>query len=248
MAIYKILLCAGWLITLQVSAETKMDKKEKINGVTVQTGKSDSTRVYQGTITKTYAYNLKTVKNSVVNFHEKCNNSFKDRREYTDKKTDCKYHNDNLVETVIIKDIKQKGWTKAAGEVERYVLGRLIYNRGSFGYYELVQVFEGKNEKNQKTMKIVQTMLNESEVKKYIDPKIERDTAFDDTTSTFILTEISPMETTLQYQYRAKTDHWILNKEVSVPQVFASISKSINDLVKTVDAESTLQTRDLASN
>jgi hypothetical protein len=248
MVIYKILMCAGWLIALHAFAETKMDKKDSIDGVTVLSGKNASTRIYSGSISKTFPFPLKTVVKSIVNFQEKCNNSYKDRRKFTDKNTDCKYHNDNLVETILVKDIKRTGWTKEHGEVERYLLGRQVYNRGSFGYYELVRVYEGQNANNQKTLKIVQTMMEDKEVKNYTNPSFEKDSAFDHATSTYILTEIGPKETSLDYEYKADTEHWILNKEVSVPQVFSSISKGINDLLKTVDAESNLLCRDLASN
>lgn len=248
MAILKYFMCAGWLITLGAGAATKMDKKDTISGVSVESGKKDSTRLYRGTYTKSFPYSLNTVKNSIVNFQEKCNNNYKDRRKYTDKKLNCKYHNDNLVETIVVKDIKQVGWAKAEGETERYVLGRLVYNRGSFGFYEVVTVIEGKNAQNQKTVTLVQKMLNDNQAKVYIHPSFERDSAFNDTTATYVLTEIGPNQTALSYEYKAETDHWILNKEVSVPQVFASISKSINDLVKTMDKESSIQSRDLASN
>ncbi len=249
MAILKLILCAGWLISLQVFSSTAiLDKKETINGVTVQTGKQDSSRIYQGSITKTFPYKLDTIKKSVMNFHEKCNNSLKERRKFTDKNADCKYHNENLVETLVIKNIKQTGWTKAPGEVERFIMGRLIYNRGSFGYYELVQIFHGKNKKNQNTIKIVQTMLDDKATKLYVTPAFDKDSAFETIQCTYTLTELSPTKTKLRYKYSANTEHWILNKEVSIPQVFASISKSINDLVKTVDTESVIQSRDLASN
>ncbi len=248
MANYKLLVCTGWLITTAAFAGVKMEKKETINGITVETGKKDDVRVYQGTVSKTFPFNLTTVKNSIVNFNEKCNDSLKDKRQFTDKKIPCKYHNENLVETLIVKDIKQTGWTKEANEVDRYILGRQVYNRGSFGYYELVRVFESVNAQNQKTIKIVTHMLSDKEVKAYISPKFEKDSAFDRSVSTYTLTEVSPNETTLAYSYNAETEHWILNKEVSVPQVFSSISKSINDLLKTVSAESAIQNRDLASN
>lgn len=248
MATSKILLLAGCLTTFTFSAHAKMDKKETIKGVVVQSGKSNSTRYYSGSISKVFPYQLSMVKNSIVNFDQKCNNSFKERRQYTDKTTDCKYHNDNLVETIVIKDIKTSGWKKEAGEIERYILGRRVYNRGNFGYYELVKILEGHNEQNQKTLTIVQTMLSDKEAKTYINPSFERDSAFDEATATFQLTEVNNRETEVQYQYNAETEHWVLNKEVSVPQVFSSISKSINDLFKTVDAESVVQSRDLASN
>lgn len=248
MAIYKLLFTTTCLFSLTTYAGAVMDKKETINGVQVESGKEDSNRHYRGSISRSFPFSLSAVKKSVVNFNEKCNNSYKERRQYTDKKIDCKYHNDNLVETLVVKDINQTGWTKEAGETERYILGRQVYNRGSFGYYELIKVVEGKNTKNQKTITISQVMLNDNEVKNYTKASFEKESAFDKAQAQFVLTEVGPSETLLSYEYHAETEHWILNKEVSIPQVFASISKSINDLVKTVTAESSLIVRDVASN
>jgi hypothetical protein len=248
MAIYKIFLCAGWLIAVQAFAGAKIDKTDKINGVSVQSGKDDSKRVYLGKISQSFPHSIESVKQAIVNFGDKCNNSYKDRRKYTDKNFICKYHNEHLVETQVIRKLKQNGWTKEPGETDRFLLARQVYNRGSFGYYELVRIYETKDAANKKSIKIVQTMLNDEQTKKYTSPLFEKDSAFDKSSSTFLLTEVSPTETSLSYQYNAETEHWILNKEVSVPQVFASISKSINDLVKTVVTESAIQSRDVASN
>ena len=248
MAFFKVLLCASWVLSVGTSAATLIDKKETISGVSVESGKENTIRHYRGSITKNFPYSLAAVKSSVVNFNEKCNNSLKDRRQFTDKNQDCKYHNENLVETVVLKSINQAGWTKDSNEVDRYVLGRLIYNRGSFGYYELVKIIEGVNDQNQKTITINTRMLTDQEAEVYTKPAFEKDSAFDHADSTYILTEIGPKQTTLSYEYKAQTEHWVLNKEVSVPQVFASISKSINDLVKAVDAESMIKSRDVASN
>jgi hypothetical protein len=244
---YKFLLCAGCFFTIQAFAETKMDKKESINGVSLQSGKNNSTRVYSGSINKSFPYGISSIQNSIVNFQDRCNNEFKNRRKFTNKSISCKYHNDNLVETIVVKNIKT-GWAKEPNEVERYVLGRQVYNRGSFGYYELVTIHHGKNSLNQNTVTVIQKMMNDKETENYIKPAFEKDSAFDEATGIFVLTEISPKETTLHYEYKAQTEHWVLNKEVSVPQVFSSISKSINDLVKTVDTESSRIARDLASN
>jgi hypothetical protein len=248
MAIYKIFLCAGWLIAVQAFAEAKIDKKDKINGVLVQSAKDESARIYKGAITKSFPHSIDSVKQAIINFADKCNNSYKDRRKYTDKNFHCKYHNEHLVETQVIRKIKQTGWTKEEGEVDRFLLARQVYNRGSFGYYELVRIYESKDAENKRTIRVVQTMLTDSQVKNYTTPIFEKDSAFDKSISTFTLTEVKPNETALSYEYNAETKHWILNKEVSVPQVFASISKSINDLVKTVVTESAIQSRDVASN
>lgn len=247
MAMLKIFVCLATLIALYAQASTmKMDKVETINGVDLQSGKQDSVRTYQGHVSKVFRFPLEIVKKGVVNFTEKCNNKFKDKRKYTNKTLDCKYHNENLVESFVVRDLKPS-FAKENGETERFLIGRLVYNRGNFGYYELVRFFDGVNSKGQRTFMIVQKMLEDKEVNQYISPKFEKESAFDRSTGVYTLTMLGPKETELTYDYKADTNHWILNKEVSIPQVFSSISKSINDLVKTVDAESNIQSRDLAS-
>ena len=241
-------LWAGCLLSLSAMADIKYDKKDKILGVELVTAKDNKTRMYLGTISKTFPQNLVSVKNAVINFADKCNNSYMKKRKFTDKKQKCKYHNDHLVETFVIKDINAKGWTKEENEIERYILGRKIYNRGEFGHYELIQIFQSKNAEDQNFIKITQTMLNDKQTRAYVKPRFKRESAFKNTVSTFILTETKPQETQLSFEYKAETQHWVLNKEISIPQVFSNMSKSINDLVKTVDAESTIQGRDVASN
>jgi hypothetical protein len=248
MAIYKFLLCLTWVIAIQAFASTEDQQKEIINGVSVKSHKDDSTRTYMGEVTKSIPANLETVFKSIVNFDEKCNNAHKDRRKNTSKSTDCRYHNENVVETLILKKINLTGWTKEPKEVDRYLLARRVYNRADFQYYELVRIYEDKNDKNQKTIKIVQTMMTDKEVNSYTKPLFEKDSAFNAVTSTYFLTEIESKKTELRYEYKADTEHWILNKEVSVPQVFSSISKGINDLLKAVDSESNKISRELASN
>lgn len=241
---FKIFVFMGWT-TLSLAGTTS-DKHDKINGVVLDSGKDDSVRTYKGLVNKTFSYPVETVLKSVLNFNEKCNNSYKNKREFTDKALDCKYHNDNLVESVLIRELKT-GWTKETNEVDRFLIGRKIYNRGNFNHYDLIKVFHTTNDLNQKVVTIHQRMLSTDESKQYVEPKFEKDSAFDDTVAIFTLVQTKPTETTFTYEYIASTDHWILNKEVSVPQVFSSISKSINDLVKTVDAETALQSRDVAS-
>ncbi len=248
MSIYNFCLIFAGLITLQAFAKPTIDQQDVINGVSVISHKTDSLRTYVGTVKKTLPSKIENVTKSIVNFHEKCNNSYKDKRQDTNKNENCRYHNDNVVETVVIKNINQSGWTKDQNETERYILGRRVYNRSNFQYYELVKIYEYKNDKNQKMVKITQTMLNDKEVNNYIKPQFDKDSAFNAVTSTYVLTEVAPSTTNLEYEYYANTDHWVLNKEVSVPQVFSSMSKGINDLLKSVDAETVRLCRDVASN
>ncbi len=236
------------LIAVTVSASAfaqTFDKTEELNGVSLKSGKESSIRSYVGSTEKTFPYPAAIVKKGITNFTDKCNNDYKSKRKFTDEKADCKYHNDHLVESFLVTGLREMEHFKSFSEV--YLVGRQVYNRGAFGYYEMVQVAEGMNEKKQKTITITLKMLDDAEVRLFTTPKFSRDSAFDKSFASFVLTEISPNQTHMAYEYSAETDHWILNKEVSVPQVFASISKSINDLVNTVEAASAVQKRELAS-
>ena len=232
--------------TISTSALAETDKIEVLNGVQLRSGKKNDTRSYVGRIEKHFSFPIELVKKGITNFADKCNNQFKDKRKFTKGNGNCKYHNDNLVESFIIKDIRNAEKLKIYNEA--YLLGRIVYNRGSFGYYELVTITESKNNLNQRTISIATRMLEDKEAKTYINLKINKESAFNKSSTKFTLTEMSPSETKVSYEYNALTDHWILNKEVSVPQVFASMSKSINDLIQTIEDESTNQKRELASN
>jgi hypothetical protein len=216
-----------------------------INGVSLKSGKESAIRTYAGSIEKTFPYSAAIVKKGITNFSEKCNNDYKDKRKFTDDKTNCKYHNDHLVESFIVTNLREMDHFKNYSEV--YLVGRQVYNRGAFGYYELVQISETINEKKLKTVTISLKMLDDEEVRLFSSPKFSKESAFDSSFAKFTLTETAPNMTHMAYEYSAETDHWLLNKEVSVPQVFASISKSINDLVETVETESSIQKRELAS-
>lgn len=230
-------------LSFSVHAKNKVDKTQNLYGVSLQSHKVMADRVYKGSIERTYPFPASLVKNGITNFTDKCNNDFKSWRKYTSEEQHCKYHNENIIESFVVNELRPTH--QATGEF--YLVGRRVYNRGNSGYYELVQVREGRNDKDQKTITINFKMLNDQEVKAFTSPKFSNDSAFDKSLTTFTLTEISPYQTHMSYEYSAQTDHWLLNKEVSVPQVFASISKSINNLLKTVEAESNFQKRKLAS-
>lgn len=241
----RALISSGFLmLSLSVLAETSFDKTEELNGVTLKSGKESSVRFYHGSIERNFSFPLEIVKKSITNFQDRCNNSYREKREFTEKSTNCRYHNENLIESFVQKDITTTESLKEFSEA--YLVGRKVYNRSTFGYYELVTVKEEKVD-NKKVVTIKTRMLSDDEAKTYTNPKISQESAFDKTVATYILTEKSPGETTLSYSYDAETDHWLLNKEVSVPQVFASISKSLNDLMESLESDASSQKRQLAS-
>ena len=229
----KFILLFGFCLAFNYSSYAKFEKSDQLHGVDVKSGKDVNGRIYEGTIKKILPHPIEIVLNAITNFSEKCNNKFKNKRKYTPENIDCRFHNENLIETFVVKNIHNKNQSKNV--IDNYLLGRLVYNRGTFGYYELITIREGLNKKKQKTITVSSKMLNDSEVKKFTSPKFNRESAFDKTEWKFKLTQLSENETHLSYKYSSQTNHWILNKEVSIPQVFESMSKSINFLIKSVE-------------
>lgn len=242
---FKALSLITLFVTTAAHASPEYDKWQELSGISLKSGKENSVRTYSASTHKTLPYSMDLVRKGLTNFGEKCNNDYKDKRKYISESYNCRYHDENSIETFKVTDIHRTEDLKKFKEV--YLLGRQIYNRGSYGHYELVTVQETKNEKGQRVVSVSLRMLNDKEVSLYTTPKFERETSFDSSVSTYTLTEISPNETDFTLEYNALTDHWLLNKEISVPQVFAGISKDISDLVKTVEEESSFNTRDIAS-
>jgi hypothetical protein len=235
------------LISFDLSARVKYDRKERQKDVSLASGKEDNVRSYHATTTKVLNYPLAVVKESILNFTDKCNNAFRKKRELTSHDYDCKYHNENLVESLVVKSLRQGTWQKEENETERFVVARKIYNRGESGYYELVKIKEMNNVLKQKTVVIEEEMLTNDEARNYVSVKFKKESPFETSKIRFTLTEIAPGKTELLYIYKGTTTHWVLNKEISVPQVFAGISKSINNLVSSIGTEAEVQTRSIAS-
>jgi hypothetical protein len=212
--------------------ELKDDKE--IKGINVSNGKRDDTRIFRGYTLKEYTGTMESIKNSVVNFEDKCNNEFKSKRKFLDKKKDCKYFNKNIVESIIVKNHNYRG-TKENNETERWVVSRIIYNRGDFNQYDLMIFLEYKNKLNEKVFEIKQTMLSDEEAKKYLDSPSKRESAFKDLKATYRLTEKPNQKILFEYEYISKTDHWFLNKDMMVGQIYDSMATGISDLLVSIE-------------
>lgn len=232
------------LIVLMFAAHTYADNvdgvelalEKNINGVILHSGKVDSMRTYHGIISKVINANLQKTFAAVANFEEKCNNEFKSKRKFHDKNADCKYHNHNLIESVVEKKIKYTG-PKEPNEVDRFVIARYIYNRGAHAQNDLMVVLNYKNDKKQDVIHIKQFMLTDEESKQYLDNPLKRDTAFNVARGNFIMTKLDDTKTNFEYEYIGKTDHWLLNKEMTVNEAYENIAKGINFLVESVEKE-----------
>lgn len=247
MLFFRTLMILTALVSFDTSARVKYDRKERQKDVSLASGKKDDVRSYHATTTKVLNFPLQVVKDSILNFTDRCNNAYRKKRELTSAEYDCRHHNENLIETLVVKDLRQGTWKKEENEVERFVVARKIYNRGESGYYELVKVKESLNVLKQKMIVIEEDMLSNDQARNYVSVRFKKETPFETSKIRFTLTEISPGKTELRYIYKGTTTHWVLNKELSVPQVFASISKSINNLVSSIGTESEVQTRAIAS-
>lgn len=226
-------------------ASAILDRKENINGIVLESSKEGSLRNYHAHTKKDLPYALKTVSKSILNFADRCNNSHRDMRQFLDKSKNCKYHTENLIEAFEVTDLKSP-FTNTEAEQKR-LIGKQIYNRGHYGFYELVEVKALKNENSQNQIVITQKMLNDQEVKALTVAKFPQDSSFKTSMVKYVLTETSATSTRLDYFSDAQTEHWVLNKELSIPQVFSSLGKGIQELLKSVEIDSSLSARDIAS-
>jgi hypothetical protein len=209
------------------------NKKKKID---LRSGKNESSRFFEATTTNLIESNLENAFKSVINFDEKCNNEFKHKRKLTPREKNCKYFNNNLVESKR-EDITIE-YEKDINETQRFLIKRNIHNRGDYYHVDLAKVYEYKNDKNQRVIKVTHDMLSDNDLKKYLGPNAAKtESVFQVAYGEFVLTEISPAQTELQYLYRNVTDHWLVNKIVSVPKVFGTMSGTIHDLMKSINQE-----------
>lgn len=208
----------------------KVEESKTIDGVKLGSGKTGGVRYYQGEVNKDYDVSLDKMFELVMDFSNRCNNEYKDQRKYLDKNFNCRHENKNLIETLVIKEIKQVE-PKEPNEVERFVMHRYIYNRGNFQHTEIAKVFKYKNEQGEDVIKLAYRMVDDKEAKKYVDKIAKKDSAFLETKGTFILTSKGPKKTHLNYVYESKTDHWLLNKSMVVAEFFENMSKSMNNLL-----------------
>ena len=192
-----------------------------IDGVQLETSKTKSVRHLKATKSVTLFLSLEESLKLVLNFDEKCNNKFKDKRKWTDKSTDCKHHNNNLIETVHYRELNRK----AATADDQFLLLRHGYNRGTFLYFEEITLQKFKTQ-----VHVRQRLLTDDEVAQVISTKLKTNFSFQQVNGLFHLQSLGEKKTQLTYTYESSTDHWLLNKEMMVGEIFESTAKGINDL------------------
>lgn len=222
------------LIAKDFFHKVEIDNEETIDNVVLKSGKKGDNRYYEGTLVKSFDRDIKSMKKAILAFNQRCNNEYKEKREFSDKKEDCKYHNGNVIENILHTDLKE--YTKEKNEIERLLISRRIYNREEFSQTDLVRVYQFEKDKKN-TIQIFMKMIKKKEAKKYIKPLVETNSAFNRNQGVFTLTEIAPNKTELAYTYNSRTDHWLINKSIAAGEVFENVSKSLNSLFKHLATE-----------
>jgi hypothetical protein len=232
------------LISLSFGLFAKeFDGDKVINDVHCRSKKKKSIRSYLGQKKKTYNVTLDAAKVAVLDFSSRCNNELKDRRVHTPKDFNCKYPNKNMVETVVIRNLKTTP-KSSEKEIDRFVMARYIYNRNYFHHNELATVELYKNDKNKQVIKIHHAMLDDAVAASILDNPVRKNSAFISATGTFYLTELEKNKVEIDYHYESTTDHWLLNKSVAISEFFESMASGINELYAALDGELDRKTDD----
>lgn len=213
----------------------KDQKKKSQYNLSLVSGKKDDLRFYQIEREEVFQHDIKSVFKSIINFDEKCNNEYKDRRKFINKTKHCKYHNSNLIESIIHKSHNKK-FIKEDHEADRFLVTRRIYNRSEFSHIDLIKVFKYEID-GVSYMRITQEMLSDKEAKKYLKSPIRKQSAFKKTYGEYILTSVDGKSTKVSFTYSSETNHWLLNKSISVSEVFSNMAKSFDLLFQSIHTE-----------
>src|SRR5690606_787127 len=159
----------------------------------------------------------------VVNFPSRCNNSYRKERKFLAKDAECVYHNENMIESQIVRDLKIK--EKGENEIDRFVLKRRIWNKGLHTYNDLVTVTELPKEGNQeKVIEVSYKLLSDEESAKLIDNPLPFDNAFYYTIGTYRLIKLPNNRIEIKYSYQTKTNHWFLTSSMIQGSVHSSLA------------------------
>jgi hypothetical protein len=208
------------------------ETKNIIDGIKLVSTKEKSFRTFRADFTLTIQASLPRVSEAITNFPQKCNNEMRSQRKWTPRESDCLYHNGNLVETVIHKELQP--FQPEPNETDRFLLARHGNNRGAFEYLELVKIFEYYDGAKRLVREIHQDMLSDDEAKKLSSLKIKNNSVFQKLQGRFKLVRLGEQETEVNYQYTTVSDHWLLNKEMMIGQVFESMARGMADLRQSI--------------
>ncbi len=224
-----LLLSTTILLSSQLQAEVKVDGhslsgKKVIGAVTLHNARVKDTRIVLATQDREFPAGIDRIFNITRMFDQKCNNTYKNKRWFMDKKARCPFHNENLVESLIIRNVK-KGYTPEKNEVDRYIVKRHVYNTGNYSHNDLLLIKKYLNKDKEQVYELIHRMIDDKETKKYISKPIKHDSVFKYMQGIYKLISKGPNKTRVEYSYLSKTDHWMLNKDVVVDRIYRNTAR-----------------------
>lgn len=213
------------LTFLNAAAEEKYDRFEKIHNVSLQTGKEGSQRHFRAFTKAELSQEADSVLEELLNFETSCNNDLAHKRQVLAKDHHCKRFDRDVVENIILKQLKDVR-PLARDELKRFIVERRVYNRGEYGYYELVRVF-----KRPDGYRVTLELLKDKAAREYVEPKISFEYFFHQKNTEYILSKKAEGMTELKLITEASTRNWFLNKAFSVGQVFQGLVTETSDLL-----------------
>lgn len=203
-----------------------------INGVSLHSGIEGELRTYHAQVGKTIDAPFDFIMEKILRFEDRCNNDYKKKRERMDKNFECPYHNENLVESVAIRNFKATAPKMGEDVKDRFILWRNIYNREDFRYYDMVEVKEIVSEKGARDYKISYRMMSDEEVALYLENPKAKHTAFNYVEGGYLLKELGASKTKIELLYATQTDHWLLNSGLAVSIVMKNVAKGTNNTLE----------------
>lgn len=234
--------CLGVLLmSSEVSAETTtvtaplhegkvMEDRKDIDGVILHSLKIGDMRIIDARQSIAIKAAVSTLSASILRFDDRCNNDYAERREFSDKKKVCPIFNQNLIESVRLPLKAGLAYERLAGEKERFLLWRKIYNREEFNYYDLVTVREINGE-----FIIYYQMLKDEEARALLDNPRPRKTAFNHIEGSYSLRADEEGGTLLTMTYKTQTDHWLLNSGPALSVIYKNVAKGLRNTVEQIE-------------
>lgn len=204
----------------------ELGKEETIKNVTIRSGEKEDSRLYHATYHTTFDGQLEPALKYVIDFSSRCNNSYRKERKFLDKAVDCAIHNENLIETQIVRKLKKQ--EDVPGMIDQFVLKRRIWNKGLHSYNDLVTIKELKPSSDEaRVVEVSYRLLDDKESKSFIDDPVPFDNAFYYTVGTYTLAQMKNGKLDVKYSYTTKTDHWFLTAGMIQGSIYNSIANGV---------------------
>tara|TARA_B100000925_G_scaffold255196_1_gene208433 strand:- start:5479 stop:6165 length:687 start_codon:yes stop_codon:yes gene_type:complete len=190
-----------------------------INGIKVSTEESKEEKSFFAEGNAVISSSIENVKNEILKFDLRCNQDLKSKRKFINKSFVCKFHNPSLVESLVIRKLKDRRFKNDPSVVDEFLVWRNIYNRNAYSYYDLIIVKKVSSE----AYEVSYNMLSDKEVSFYLDDYTKKQTAFSKSGGVFKIKKQSD-KTFLELNYISETDHWLLTSSMAEGTIIEKVA------------------------